>query len=193
MRVAKYLGTVLLVALAVVLMLFGVGAILDRLDPGEPVSQDQTEGATRQDATATPEVFAAEAPAGNENPNLAPAPATEAPVQQAVVPTPAELNPSEAVHEYLSDEPWYGPQEMGTPIIESVTVEDDDVIVRLVTPFNAGATQNHGLAVLADVTDALRSHLDDPAIQGLDQVAVFSSDEVVVGLDSIVGRPHAAT
>lgn len=196
MRVAKYLGTVLLIALAVVLMLFGVGAILDRLDPGEPLSQEQVDQAIQQSPT-TP-------PAPSQEPVMTQVPEPPArPVETAEATPEATppnesgyvtgMNPSAAVHQYLSNEPWYNTEGPGTSIVESLTVEDDDVIIRLVTDFEANATQTFAPSIVADSTRTLQAHRDDPAIAGLDLLAVYSADGVMVGSDSISGRPQAAS
>ncbi|WP_431813868.1 hypothetical protein [Kocuria sp. cx-455] len=103
------------------------------------------------------------------------------------------MNPAAAVHQYLADQPWYGQPEQGTSIVESVTVEDDDVIIRLVTNFEANVTQNHAPSIVANSTKALQAHRDDPAIAGLDLLAVYSADGVMVGSDSISGLPQAAS
>lgn len=105
----------------------------------------------------------------------------------------AGMNPAAAVHQYLADQPWYGQPEQGTSIVESVTVEDDDVIIRLVTNFEANVTQNHAPSIVKNSTKALQAHRDDPAIAGLDLLAAFSADGVMVGSDSISGRPQAAS
>lgn len=195
-RVAKYLGTVLLVALAVVLMLFGVGALMDRFSPGEPLSQEQIDEAIQESPTS-PQA-AIQEPVMTETPEPVEVP-VEA-VESAPVAAPpggsgyvTGMNPAAAVHQYLADEPWYDPEGPGTSIVESLTVEDDDVIIRLVTDFEANATQTYAPSIVADSTRTLQAHRDDPAIDGLDLLAVYSADGVMVGSDSISGRPQAAS
>lgn len=181
MRAVKYVGTVLLVALAVVLMLFGVGAIMERLAPGKPLSQGQIDEAIQQSPNPP-----AQEPVMTESPEQPEA------VEQADPAPVTGMNPAAAVHQYLADQPWYNSEGPGTSIVESVTVEDDDVIVRLTTDFHANATTNHAPSIVANSTQALRDHRDDPAIAGLDLLAVYSADGVMVGSDSISGRPQAA-
>lgn len=182
-RIAKYLGTVLLVAVAVVLMIFGVGAILDRLDPGEPLSQGQIDQAIQQPPTSPP--VPVQEPVMTQTPDP-----TETPDETGSL---SDRTPFVAVHQYLGNEYWYGQPEQGTSIVESLTVEDDDVIIRLRTPFEANVTKNHAPSIVADSTRTLQEHRDDPAIAGLDLLAVYSSDGVMVGSDSISGRPQAAS
>lgn len=196
MRVAKFLGTVLLVTLAVTLMIFGGGAILDRVNSDEPIAQEQSSPTTLQPATSPPaasqEPIMTQAPDPIETPaaTVEPAPASTPPAAPDGVPG---MNPAAAVHQYLANEPWYDPEGPGTSIVESLTVEDDDVIIRLVTDFEANATTTFAPSIVADSTRTLQAHRDDPAIGGLDLLAVYSADGVMVGSDSISGRPQAAS
>lgn len=94
---------------------------------------------------------------------------------------------TEAVHRYVADEPWYGPQEMGTSIVDTVVVEGDDVIVTLVTDLQTNATTTYAPIILADVTAALRAHPDDLALQGIDLVAINTQDGGMATYQSLWG------
>jgi hypothetical protein len=196
MRVLKYLGNVLAVALAVVLILIALPIGLKAfglLDPAleavgittqQPQATSNDENATQaaeppeqgrkepSDAATTP----AATPTPMPTPEAVPTPETS----PEVIASPAEpVDPAtatEAVNRYLATEPWYGPQEMGTSIVDTVVVEGDDVIVTFVTNLEANATKTYAPSVLTDVTSALRAHPDDPVLQGLDLVAIYTQD-----------------
>lgn len=192
MRVLKYLGNVLAVALAVVLILIALPIGLKAvglLDPaleavGITTQQPQatfndenaTQAAEPPEQGRTEPSDAATTPAAAPTPEAVPAPETS----PEVIASPAEpVDPAtatEAVNRYLATEPWYGPQEMGTSIVDTVVVEGDDVIVTFVTNLEANATKTYAPSVLTDVTSALRAHPDDPALQGLDLVAIYTQD-----------------
>lgn len=203
MRVLKYLGNVLVVALAVVLILIALPIGLKAfglLDPAleavgittrQPQATFNDERATQaadppkqgraesSDAATTPEAV----PSPMPTPEAVPTPETNpeaaaSPAEAAA--SPAEpvdpVTATEAVNRYLATEPWYGPQEMGTSIVDTVVVEGDDVIVTFVTNLETNATKTYAPSVLTDVTSALRAHPDDPALQGLDLVAIYTQD-----------------
>ena len=195
MRVIKYLGNVLAIAVTVVILLIALpiglkaagllDPALEALGVAVPQSQaipsngdaTQSAGPTAQgraepsDPAATPEVVTAPdtAPVDVGSPSMDVDPVTA----------------TEAVHRYVANQPWYGPQEMGTSIVDTVVVEDDDVIVTLVTDLEANATETYAPTVLADVTGALRAHPDDPALQGLDLAAIYSQDGGMVAYESL--------
>ncbi|MFC4902773.1 hypothetical protein [Kocuria oceani] len=196
MRVLKYLGNVLVVAVAVVLILVALLIGLKAFGLSDPALEavgitTQQPQATSNDENATqaadpPEQGRAEPSDAATLPEAVPTPM---PTPEAV-PTP-ETNPeavaspaepvdpvtaTEAVNRYLAAEPWYGPQEMGTSIVDTVVVEGDDVIVTFVTDLETNATKTYAPSVLTDVTSALRAHPDDPALQSLDLVAIYTQD-----------------
>lgn len=196
MRVLKYVGNVLVVAVTVVLILvalliglkvFGLSdpaleavGITTRqpqatsndenatqaADPTEQGRAEPSDAAIPPEAVPTPMPTPESVPTPETNPEAAASPA------EPVDPVTA----TEAVNRYLAAEPWYGPQEMGTSIVDTVVVEGDDVIVTFVTDLEANATKTYAPSVLADVTSALRAHPDDPALQGLDLVAIYTQD-----------------
>lgn len=153
MRVLKYLGNVLVVAVAVVLILvallmglkaFGLsdpaleavgittrqsqatsndGNATQAADPTEQGRAEPSDAATPPEAVPTPMPTPEAVPTPETNPEAAASPA------EPIDPVTA----TEAVNRYLAAEPWYGPQEMGTSIVDTVVVEGDDVIVTFVT------------------------------------------------------------
>lgn len=182
----KYLKSAALTVTA--LTLAGCGGMVDS-SPAPTVTVTATPETVQSPTSApTPSEAVTELAAPVESPAAAAEPSgPPAPTQEA------GLTPAAAVHQYLANEPWYGQPEQGTSIVESVAVENDDVIIRLVTSSEANATKNYAPSIIADSTRTLQAHRDDPAIAGLDLLAVYSADGVMVGSDSISGLPQAAS
>lgn len=215
MRAIKYLGKTLAVAVTVVLILIALSiglkatgllaptleamGIATRQPPATPNDENPTQAtdpteqgrAEPRDAATTSKV--APTPDLSTEAALAPeaVPTFEAvPTPEAVASPAKRVDPvtaTEAVNRYVANESWYGPQDMGTSIVDTVVVEDDDVIITFVTDLETNATKNYAPSVLADVTGALRAHSDDPALQGLDLVAIYTQDGGMATYETLWG------
>lgn len=159
----KTAGVIVLGLLVAFLCLCGVGSLIDR--------------ATGLDEPATASAGSSALPV--EQPRDVPQQLSDEQLK----------SPAGVVNNYLGATPSYwnnfGAGGWGAPV-DTVTVEGDDVLIKLGQPFSASASyQGQGREVLSWATGELRQHRGNATVAGVDVVAVVSSDGVLVGYEKL--------
>lgn len=159
----KTAGIIVLSVLVGLLCLIGVGAIVDRVtDTSEP-----------QTASAGSSALPVERP-------------DDVPQQLS---DEQLKSPGGVINNYLGATPSYwnnfGTSGWGAPV-DTVSVEGDDVLIKLGQPFSASASyQGQGREVLSWATGELRQHRDNATVAGVDLVTVMSADGVLLGYEKL--------